>query len=87
MLLFERDPEAIGPETDEEASERLDLYQSIHEFEPDENGRCQGFLIRGYKQIRCNSTQESSVFHETDDEFVEGGAHWHGGGDCMCFEY
>lgn len=89
-MYFDRDPEAIGVETDEEVSFRMDLNQSVHDYEPDDNGVCQGFLIRGYSQIPCKSTQKWSVFHDNSDDprndFVEGGSHWHGGGDCMCFE-
>lgn len=91
--MFERDPEDIGPESYEDMTLRLDVNASIHEFDPDPNtGKCRGYLIRnGVRGSMCNSTQKWSVFHDNSDDarndFVEGGSHWHGGGDCMCFEY
>jgi len=91
MMMFERDPEEVGPEHPDDLELRLDVQQSIHVYEPDEEGRCQAYLVRhGTRGIRCNSTQQWSVLHDNSDDprekFMEGGSHWHGGGDCMCFE-
>lgn len=57
-----------------------------HTYEPDADGRCQWpwFDSSGRERV-CNSTQRSSVMHDDPEaEFRE--RHWHGGGDCMCFE-
>jgi hypothetical protein len=64
-MIFERDPEDIGPESDEDVSFRMDLNQSIHDYDPDpKTGKCRGYYIRnGAQGVRCNSTQEYSVFH------------------------
>lgn len=58
----------------------------VHTFEPDASGRCQGGWpnARGV-WVECGSTQRSSVLHD-DEEAYERAKHWHGGGDCMCFE-
>jgi len=90
-MMFERDPEDIGPESFADTEFRMDLNQSVHTFDPGEDGRCRGFLIRhGAQSVQCNSTQQWSVFHDNSDDprsdFMEGGSHYHGGGDCMCFE-
>ena len=91
-MMFERDPEEIGPESDEDAELRMDLQQSVHKFDPDPTtGMCRGYFIRrGAQGPSCNSTQKWSVMHDNSDDpqdkFMEGGSHWHGGGDCMCFE-
>lgn len=62
------------------------MSYSPHTYEPDANGRCQWLWwdSSGYART-CNSTQRSSVMHDDPEtEFRE--RHWHGGGDCMCFE-
>lgn len=87
MMTFERDPEEIGEEAYEDTELRMDVQQSIHTFDPGEDGRCRGYLIRhGAQGNVCGSTQRSSVFHD-DPEAAHREAHWHGGGDCMCFEF
>jgi hypothetical protein len=57
-----------------------------HPYEPDKDGRCTGgwYNVPG-RWIECRSTQRSSVLHD-DPESAFREAHWHGGGDCMCFE-
>lgn len=57
-----------------------------HEFEPDEEGRCESGWTNDQGQwVKCGSTQRSSVLHfDEEADFRE--RHWHGGGDCMCFE-
>jgi len=59
---------------------------AIHTYEPDETGKCtSGWDNARGKWIECRSTQRSSVLHDDpDSEFRE--RHYHGGGDCMCFE-
>jgi len=59
----------------------------VHEFDPDpDTGKCRG----GWQNTRgqwvfCLSSQRSSVLHwDEEAEFRQ--MHWHGGGDCMCFE-
>lgn len=89
--MFERDPEEIGPEHPDDIELRYDVMDSIHKFNPNEDGECQEYLIRhGVQGARCNSSEKWSVFHDNSDDpadkFMEGGSHWHGGGDCMCFE-
>jgi len=91
MTFFERDPEELGVESDEDLGFRMDLNQSIHTFDPGPDGKCRGYLIRnGVQGAQCGSTQQWSVMHDNSDDprekFMEGGSHWHGGGDCMCFE-
>lgn len=67
VMMFEPDPEQIGPLSYEEVELDMDVRESVHEFDPDEDGRCRGYLIRhGMQGNRCNSTQRYSVFH-TDD--------------------
>ena len=57
-----------------------------HTYQPDDNGRCQWPWVNSAGQPRkCNSTQRSSVMHD-DLEAEFRSRHWHGGGDCMCFE-
>jgi hypothetical protein len=59
---------------------------SIHTFDPDPRGVCQGGWInaKGF-WVPCRSTQRSSVLHDDpESDFRE--MHDHGGGDCMCFE-
>ena len=91
-MMFERDPDEVGPEHPDDLELRMDTQQSIHTFDPDPvTGKCRGYLIRhGVQGAQCNSTQQWSVFHDNSDDprekFMEGGSHWHGGGDCMCFE-
>lgn len=92
MLTFDRDPEEIGPEHPDDLELRMDTQSSIHTFNPDENGICKEYLIRhGMRGVKCNSSNKWSVFHDNSDEpssrFMEGGNHYHDGGDCMCFEY
>ena len=84
--MFERDPEEIGAESSEDTEFRMDLNASVHEFDPGPDGRCRAHLIRrGAQGAVCGSTQRSSVFHD-DPGAAHREAHWHGGGDCMCFE-
>lgn len=86
-MMMERDPEIIGEPSYEEIELDMDVRDSIHTFDPGPDGRCQAYLIRhGAQGNVCGSTQRSSVFHDDPDAaFRE--AHWHGGGDCMCFEF
>lgn len=60
----------------------------VHAYDPDEEGRCRE-VIRfgddGEPDVVCRSRQRSSVLHDDPEaDFRE--RHWHGGGDCMCFE-
>jgi len=59
---------------------------ALHTYEPDKDGRCEGGWVAsdGGWHI-CRSTQRSSVLHD-DPEAAFRERHWHGGGDCMCFE-
>jgi len=60
--------------------------QAIHGFQPGPDGRCtSGWLNDTMEWVACRSTQRSSVLHD-DPEAARREAHWHGGGDCMCFE-
>jgi len=84
--MLERDPEIIGEPSYEEIELDMDVRDSIHTFDPGPDGRCQAYLIRhGVQGNVCGSRQRSSVFHD-DPEAAHREAHWHGGGDCMCFE-
>jgi hypothetical protein len=97
MTMYERDPEEVGPESYADVELRMDMQDSIHEYDPDQSGRCQAMLIRhGAVSNRCNSTQRSSVMHANNDGCYRGCCaseedhrerHNHGGGDCMCFEW
>ena len=59
---------------------------ALHTFEPDADGRCQGgWVASNGDWHECRSTQRSSVLHD-DPEAAFRERHWHGGGDCMCFE-
>lgn len=85
--MYERDPEEVGPESYEDVELRMDTMQSVHTYEPDAAGRCQARLIRhGVEGNTCGSTQRSSVLHD-DEEADHRERHYHGGGDCMCFEF
>jgi len=57
-----------------------------HTYQPDASGRCQWPWVDSSGKDRvCNSWQRSSVMHDDPEaDFRE--RHWHGGGDCMCFE-
>lgn len=90
-MSFERDPEEIGPESYEDTEFRMDVQQSVHTFDPGPDGRCRGHFIRhGAWGAVCGSRDRWSVMHDNSDDprsqFMEDGSHWHGGGDCMCFE-
>jgi hypothetical protein len=87
VVALERDPEELGEPSYEEIELDMDVRDSIHTFNPGPDGRCVEHLIRhGAQGVVCGSTQRSSVFHDDPDAaFRE--AHWHGGGDCMCFEF
>jgi hypothetical protein len=91
-MMFERDPEEVGPEHPDDVELRMDTLASVHTFDPDPvTGKCREYLVRhGLRGVQCNSRDEWSVFHDKSDDprsrFMEGGSHWHGGGDCMCFE-
>lgn len=67
MALFERDPDEVGTQSYEEVELDMDVRDSVHEFDPGEDGKCRGYLIRhGSRGAQCNSRQRYSVFH-TDD--------------------
>jgi hypothetical protein len=69
-MMFEPDLERIGEASYEEIELDMDVRESVHEFDPDEDGRCQGYLIRhGTQGNRCNSTQRYSVFHIDDRQW------------------
>lgn len=86
MTMFERDPEEIGTESYDEIELRMDVQASIHTFDPGPDGRCRARLVRhGVAGVVCGSRQSYSVLHDDPDAaFRE--RHYHGGGDCMCFE-
>jgi|WetSurMetagenome_2_1015567.scaffolds.fasta_scaffold24150_2 hypothetical protein len=99
-MMFERDPEELGPESYEDTTLRMDMQQSIHTFDPGPDGRCRVMMYRSGTYERytetgivhepipprmCGSTQRSSVFHDDEEAYFRE-QHWHGGGDCMCFE-
>jgi hypothetical protein len=61
--------------------------QSIHTFAPGIDNRCEGGWVseRTGEWVTCGSRQRSSVLHDDpESDFRE--QHYHGGGDCMCFE-
>jgi len=60
--------------------------EAIHTYTPDATGHCRsGWVSNNGNWINCNSTQRSSVLHDDPEaDFRE--RHYHGGGDCMCFE-
>lgn len=68
-MLFERDPEEVGPEHPDDLELRMDVQQSVHEYEPDENGRCLGYTIRRGAGRACGSTQKHSVLHIDEREY------------------
>lgn len=57
-----------------------------HTYQPDDSGRCQFAWTDSSNQPHiCNSSQQASILHDDPAaDFRE--KHWHGGGDCMCFE-
>jgi hypothetical protein len=59
---------------------------SRHTFNPGADGRCvNGWYNERGEWVACRSSQRSSVLHDDpESDFRE--RHWHGGGDCMCFE-
>lgn len=58
-----------------------------HTYEPDTTGRCMsGWYNQSGRWIECRSTQRASVLHD-DPGAAFDQMHWHGGGDCMCFEW
>jgi hypothetical protein len=85
MNFFDRDPEEVGPEHPDDLNFRMDMQESIHTFEPGADGKCLGLIRRNGRGIPCNSSQRSSVLHD-DPEADFRQRHYHGGGDCMCFE-
>ena len=59
---------------------------AIHTYEPNPVGRCvSGWWNDAGEWIECLSSQRSSTLHD-DPEAAHRERHWHGGGDCMCFE-
>jgi len=84
--VFERDPEELGPEHPDDLEMRQDLAASIHTYTPGPDGRCTERLVRhGQEGAVCGSRDKWSVLHDDPDAYQRE-AHWHGGGDCMCFE-
>lgn len=90
MNIFEADPEN-NPEEEAELTYRL--QRSVHNFNPNAiSGRCIEEVERYcYEHQTIDWHHECglpsySVLHYDDNPFSEGNAHWHGGGDCMCFE-
>ena len=69
--LGARDPEELGDETYEETEFRMDVRDSVHEFDPDpKTGKCRGYFIRhGFRGAQCNSTQRYSVMHVDEDDW------------------
>ena len=84
-MTFERDPEEMGSESYDDTELRMDVMDSIHEYSPGPDGRCAEHLIRHGAQGAVCGMRRSSVFH-VDEEADHRERHWHGGGDCMCFE-
>jgi len=70
-MIGERDPEEIGHESFEEIEFRMDVRESIHDFDPDpKTGKCRGHYIRhGFRGAQCNSTQRYSVMHVDEDDW------------------
>jgi hypothetical protein len=67
---MERDPEELGAESYEDVELRMDVQESIHEFDPGPDGKCQGYLIRhGVRGRQCGSRQRYSVMHVDDREW------------------
>ena len=66
-----RDPEEIGHESFEEIEFRMDVRESVHDFDPDpKTGKCRGYYIRhGFRGAQCNSTQKYSVMHVDEREW------------------
>lgn len=70
MGLFEPDLERIGEPSYEEIELDMDVRDSIHEFNPGPDGKCQEHLIRhGVQGAICGSRQRYSVFHIDDREW------------------
>lgn len=62
------------------------MNEAIHSYEPDSSGKCtSGWVNSRGEWINCGSYQKSSVLHD-DPESDFRQMHYHGGGDCMCFE-
>jgi len=59
---------------------------AIHTYRPDLLGKCQGGWTNDAGEwVQCLSSQRSSTLHD-DPDAAHRERHWHGGGDCMCFE-
>jgi len=65
MLDFSRDLEDVGPEHPDDLELRLDMAESMHDYDPDpQTGKCRAYLIRhGVRGADCGSTQSHAVFH------------------------
>lgn len=89
--IVSRDPEEVGEETFEDTWYRGNLAESIHEPILGPNGRCTvptrkycyEHQVTDYHQ-ECGA-EYWSVLH-TNDDLQSQDSHYHGGGDCMCFE-
>lgn len=91
MSLFQPDPEAMPGEAEEQAELTYRLQESIHDFEPGPDGRCIAEARKfcyTHKIVDwcepCGADKWSVLHWDEEAEFRE--RHWHGGGDCMCFE-
>lgn len=69
--LFEPDPENLNKAEEDEITQRL--MNAVHPFERGVNGRCV-----------CGLERWSVLHWDEEADFRE--AHYHDGGDCMCFE-
>lgn len=86
MMVFERDPEDLGPEHPDDLDARMRTMEAIHEYVRGANGRCTEILYRrDGSEYQCNA-DKWSVLHEDEDAYRRE-MHDHGGGDCMCFEF
>jgi hypothetical protein len=81
-MMYERDPEEVGPEHPDDLDLRMRVIENTHEFLMGGDGKCSEIVYRRDGKInRCN-LDSWSVLHY--DEYRE--QHDHGGYDCMCFE-
>lgn len=82
-MIYERDPEEVGPEHPDDTDLRMRVNEARHRFVEGLNGRCEYHVghIDDPVDEPCG-LEKWSVMHI--DEQLD--MHDHGGGDCMCFE-
>ena len=59
--------------------------EPVHEFCAGPDGKClSGWQNKHGQWVTCGLERWSVLHNDLESEFRE--MHWHGGGDCMCFE-